>query len=367
MASTTKVGEFRSIFESSLSDIRDRTGGGSDKSKRCLILSGGVDTCAILWASRKLDLEFGAAFTVITGDDSPDRGFSEAAAREFGLEHHVLRLTPKELVDVSLPVCVGLLTCYDGMTLRNSLVVAAAFNAASKRGYTHAVVGDGADELFGGYSFMWGWPDDPARWKDKRDSMCRKWTFATETLGSNYGIVPHSPYMEPKAVEWALTSTRREDCIGERPIRLLYGGEFQNHTTGKLILRQAYETVSSWRRKDPIEVGSGVTVIGHDAYWEDIVSDEEFEESTKRLLQRGFDIRTKEYLINFRAFEKCFGENGARVTTMKRLEIGQGCIGCCFDVGLEMFCRMCGSYPAQRDADTSGMTTYVGGKKISYE
>ena len=43
---------------------------------------------------------------------------------------------------------------------------------------THAVTGDGADELFGGYSFMWGMADDPAQWKVKRDQMCAKWTFA---------------------------------------------------------------------------------------------------------------------------------------------------------------------------------------------
>ena len=82
----------------------------------------------------------------------------------------------------------------------------------------------------------------------------------------------------------------KSDCIGERPIQLVYGGEYQDHMTGKIILRQAYETVASWRRKDPIEVGSGITVIGHDEYWKDIISDEEFETETKALLERGFVI-----------------------------------------------------------------------------
>ena len=41
------------------------------------------------------------------------------------------------------------------LTLRNSLVVAAAMRAAAQLGYKSAVVGDGADELFGGYSFTW--------------------------------------------------------------------------------------------------------------------------------------------------------------------------------------------------------------------
>ncbi len=39
---------------------------------------------------------------------------------------------------------------------------------------------------------------------------------------------------------------------------------------------------------DPIEVGSGITVIGHDEYWKDLISDREFE-------------------ANFRVFEERFG------------------------------------------------------------
>mmetsp|Transcript_33527 Transcript_33527/g.67677 ORF Transcript_33527/g.67677 Transcript_33527/m.67677 type:complete len:358 (+) Transcript_33527:885-1958(+) len=342
----TKVDDFRSIFEASLTGIKARTDG--DTSRRCLILSGGVDTCAILKAAERIGMTFSGAFTVITSDASPDKGFAEAAAKQHNLSHQVIRLTSQELVDIYLPICVKLLGCYDGMTLRNSLVVAAAFKVASEAGFTEAIVGDGADELFGGYSFMWGCADDPVKWKEKRDSMCRKWTFATETLGANYGITPHSPYMEPSTVKWALSSTEREDCIGERPIQLVYGGEFKDHMTGKLILREAYDTVSSWRRKDPIEVGSGITVIGHDIYWKDIVTDEEFRQARMNLLKRGFDIKTKEYLVNFRVFEDCFGKDGANVPERKRLGLGKGCVGCCFDVGDEMFCTMCGSYPAQR-------------------
>ena len=35
-----------------------------------------------------------------------------------------------------------------------------------------------------------------------------------------------------------------------------------------------FDTVASWRRKDPIEVGSGVTVISKDPFWSARVSDE---------------------------------------------------------------------------------------------
>jgi asparagine synthase (glutamine-hydrolysing) len=347
----SKVDQFRFIFESSLSAIHKRTGGeeATAKSKRCIILSGGVDTCAIIAASKKIGLSYAGALTVVTGDESPDLGFSSACAKEHGLEHHIVRLRPDELVEQFLPDVIKKLKIYNGMLVRNSLVIAAVFKKAAELGFTDAIVGDGADELFGGYSFMWGYEDNPAEWREKRDSMCAQWTFSTEELAMMYNMRQHSPYTEPATVEWAIANTEREDCVGVRPIRLFYGEETQDHTTGKVILREAYETVSSWRRKDPIEMGSGATVIGHDTYWRDYISDEEFERETSELLKRGYRIDRKEQLANYRVFAKCFGFDGENGADMKRLPLGEGCVDCCFDVGDKMFCHMCGAYPAPRN------------------
>jgi asparagine synthase (glutamine-hydrolysing) len=353
-----KAGAFREVFEASLSDIADRTGGlrtAPDESvrRRCVILSGGVDTCAIMSAARILGIRFGGAITVALtspdGEEPPDLAFSAACAAEHRLSHHVVRLTASDLVDVFLPAVVGKLRIYDGMVVRNSLVIAAAFAKAAELGFMHAVVGDGADELFGGYSFTWGHADDRVAWREKRDSMCARWTFSTDDLGEMYGIEAHSPYTAERTRAWAIENTERNDCIGVRPIRLLFGGKYEDHVTGKLILREAYDTVSSWRRKDPIEVGSGATVIGHDAFWRDRVSDEEFRAESDALALRGYAIHSKEYLVNFRVWEGTFGPDGLRLTDMSRLPIGEGCVGCCFDIGTErMFCNLCGAYPAQR-------------------
>ena len=83
--SSDKIEAFRSVFESSLSDIAAETGGPSDPKaiqERCIILSGGVDRCAVLAAARKLGIKFGGALTVVTSDESPDLGFSAACAAE---------------------------------------------------------------------------------------------------------------------------------------------------------------------------------------------------------------------------------------------------------------------------------------------
>jgi asparagine synthase (glutamine-hydrolysing) len=350
MASQNKQQAFRDTFESALSSIHTRTGG-EDKAaiaQRCIILSGGVDTCAILSAAASIGMSFGGALTVVTGRDSPDFGFSSACAKEHGLRHHVVHLTADELIHEYLPMVVRQLKIYNGMLIRNSLVIAAVFKKASELGFKNAVVGDGADELFGGYSFMWGCEGDAVEWRKKRDAMCAQWTFSTQELADMFGMRQFSPFMEPRMVDWAIANTEREDCVGVRRIRLLFGEERQEHITGKVILREAYETVSSWRRKDPIEVGSGVTVIGHDPYWKDYISDEEFKKETAELLKRGYCIKSKEQLANFRVFERVLGQDGQHGADIKRLGANEGCVDCCFDIGDKMFCHMCGAYPAQR-------------------
>ena len=64
-------------------------------------------------------------------------------------------------------------------------------------------------------------------------------------------------------------------------------------------------------------------------------------------MARGFVIKDKEHLVNFQCFEAAFGVDGKGLAT-KRLEIGKGCAGCCFEIGIENFCHICGAYPAQR-------------------
>ena len=94
----------------------------------------------------------------------------------------------------------------------------------------------------------------------------------------------------------------------------------------------------------------GVTVISHDAYWADLISDAELHEAKAEALARGFVLKDKEHLANFRAFEQAFGPGGAAHPTKRRLGLGLGCAGCCFEIGEATFCEVCGAYPAQRQA-----------------
>ena len=65
---TSKTEAFRAVFEQSLTDIANQTGGHTPEAirERCIILSGGVDTCAIMAAARNLGIKFGGALTVVS-------------------------------------------------------------------------------------------------------------------------------------------------------------------------------------------------------------------------------------------------------------------------------------------------------------
>ncbi|GFH54250.1 hypothetical protein CTEN210_10726 [Chaetoceros tenuissimus] len=181
-----------------------------DPRQTAIILSGGVDTCAILEAAKWIGLKFSLAITVVIGDESPDKDFAIHAASAHNLEHHVLQITADDLVNDYLPATIRLLKTWDGMTLRNSLVISAAFKEAQRLGMKEVITGDAADELFGGYSFMWGCEDDLTLWKKKRDDMCHSWTFATSQLADFYEITAHQPFMDEDFVAWALTTNRKD-------------------------------------------------------------------------------------------------------------------------------------------------------------
>ena len=115
-----------------------------------------------------------------------------------------------------------------------------------------------------------------------------------------------------------MARTGRVECIGVRPIQLTLGGEAIEHQTGMLVLREAFATLASWRRKDPIDVGSGISVIGVDGFWAEMISDDTFAKEAASAATRGFDITSKEHLAYFRAFECALGTGGAMLPSRRR-------------------------------------------------
>jgi hypothetical protein len=80
------------------------------------------------------------------------------------------------------------------------------------------------------------------------------------------------------------------------------------HKTGKIPLREAFpESFSAWRRKDPIEVGSGSSELSSSAFWTDLISSEELEKEQELISREdGVVIRDSEHLWYYREFLRQF-------------------------------------------------------------
>ena len=189
------------------SDDKNRHG----ERKLGILLSGGVDSCAMLHAAALSNIQFAAAITVsiVHPKSNPesrapdDESYAIEAARLYNeqllphgakMMHKIVRLTPAQLIETYSPPTIKALALWGYMETRNSLIISAALNGASAAGLTDIVTGDNADELFGGsYDcyFSKQYESDLEGWKEKRNSMADL-PFVTQKLAKAYDITVHS-------------------------------------------------------------------------------------------------------------------------------------------------------------------------------
>ncbi|CAM9868360.1 unnamed protein product, partial [Chrysoparadoxa australica] len=221
----------------------------------CIILSGGLDTSIIADAgAEKLGLK--TAVTVLCGPEGvpTDEPYAKAIAESHGFKHHILRYDdPRDLVAPDeggllerLITCLG---TFDPMEIRNSICVARAIEECRDHGITSIVTGDGADELFAGYSFYRTMDEEKLlRYISRlQEDMCFSAVPLAAALGGgSQPITVAQPFLGSEVRKFALTCKKSELVLPEDE-------EGEEH--GKYALRLAFPEASSrWRRKDPIEV-----------------------------------------------------------------------------------------------------------------
>jgi asparagine synthase (glutamine-hydrolysing) len=156
--------------------------------------------------------------------------------------------------------------------------------------------------------------------------------FSATTLGNNLGIDVKQPYLDSEVQKFAMNLDPRYYVQKER-------GE----VWGKWILRKAYEDVLPpevrWRDKNPIEVGSGTTILPK--YLANKISDLEFESKKKKILENdNVKIRDKEQLIYYEAYREAVGVPYPKDPDAKT------CPQCNSNVEENaVVCKTCGAYP----------------------
>lgn len=203
-----------------------------------LFFSGGLDTSILAALAPSLP-----AIHICLEDGGEDLPYAEQVARELGLSLTVRRVSVEEALS-ALPEVIRIRRTFDP-ALPNDLALYFAFAEARHLGFVQAMTGDGADELFAGYSYMFDL--DLASYIPWLAGRMR---FSANEFGEWFGMDISQPYLGPAVVDLALAIPPELKVREENGARV-----------GKWILRKAFEKVLPspicWQSKRPIEMGSG--------------------------------------------------------------------------------------------------------------
>jgi asparagine synthase (glutamine-hydrolysing) len=293
-----------------------------------ILLSGGLDTSVLAVVASKFTLL--KAFTVaFQGFPAPDVKYAALMASRLHLPNFVHYFDEDELYDAVRTV-VKTMRSFDPMEIRNSASILVGLKVAKEKGINTVMTGDGCDELFAGYSFLFNLE------KEKLDLELKKlWevmSFSSVPLAKTLEIKAKLPYLDPDFKAFATKLDSGYKVKTER-----------GKVWGKWIVRKAYEKMLpkevAWRAKVPIEQGSGTTMLP--SVFDRNIADAEFEEKRSRYLEKDkVMIRSKEHLFYYEIYRSVVGVPHPTDPS------GKLCPQCNSNVARKStYCRTCGAYP----------------------
>ncbi|MFC1992286.1 asparagine synthase-related protein [Chloroflexota bacterium] len=293
-----------------------------------LLLSGGLDTVLLAYIAVKW-VKPNCVTVAFRGAPTPDVKYANLVARNLKLNHCVHYFDSDEL-DEAIRAVITVLKTFDPMEVRNSAAAYIALKVAKDRGIKIVMTGDGGDELFGGYSFLF----ELTR-KQLKAALGKLWSnmrFSSVPMAESLDLQVKLPFLDTEFRAFA-------EALD---VGLMVRRE-RGQIWGKWVLRKAFENVVPpellWRVKAPLEVGSGTTVLP--SVMDTRISDLEYaKEKDKYLNEDGVTIRSKEHLFYYQIYRDLIGVPYAKDSGRK------ACPDCGVNVEEEnSFCRICGAYP----------------------
>jgi len=261
-----------------------------------VFLSGGLDS-SIIAALVAAELPQVHSFSVGMAG-SRDLEYAREVARHLGTIHHEELYTTQDMLDV-LPEVIYYLESFDPALVRSA--VANYFLARLARRYVIVVLsGEGADELFSGYSYLKPFGASPALERELVDitaELHNRNLQRLDRMTMAHGLEGRVPFLDRRFVEFSFSV----------PIEhKLYGGE----TVEKWALRKAFEDMLPsavvWRAKEKFAEGAGSARI-FERLANAEISDEQFRRETGDTFEEtGHLIYSKEELYYYRIFRRYF-------------------------------------------------------------
>jgi len=301
-------------MEDTLKELRSRLEEAVERNTaQGILLSGGLDTSILALLSP------GAiGLNIRLNGYGEDLKYAEMLAEKLGLELYPKSISIEEAL-ATIPEVIKILGSFDP-ALPNDLAVYLGLRLAREKGIESVITGDGADELFAGYSYMFD-----LDLKEYLPRLSEKMRFSSNQLGAHLGVEVKQPFLDGDFIDFALSISP------ELKVR-----EHRGARCGKWVLREAFAPLLPeeiiWQTKRPIEVGSGFSrlhkIIGAR------ISDEELAEA-----EATFSVKflSKDHLFYYRTYRQVVGE----IPPPRPGEVG--CPGCGTGIAPQSsHCRVCG-------------------------
>lgn len=295
-----------------------------------LLFSGGIDTSVIAFEASKYR-RITAITVAFEQGVADDLNYAEKMARFLGLNHEVYFFDVKEMFNAVNEV-IAVLKVFDPMEIRNSVPVHLGLKFAKNMKLHSVMTGDGLDELFLGYPWLFHLPEEELHRRLLK--MWEEMQFSSIPLGKALGITVNTPFLDAEFIDFARK-------IGIKlKLNIKDGKKY-----GKWLIRKAYENLIPeeiiWRPKAPLEIGTGTTVLPK--FFDGQIEDEYFEEKRQFYIREDeVKLSSKEQLFYYEIFRRLHGKP-SKVYGHKK---GKQCPSCKAFLGRETnFCRVCGAYP----------------------
>lgn len=254
-------------------------------SAKYLLFSGGLDTSILAFHNPNV-----IGINVSFEDKGEDVKFAEIVSKILPLEIYKVNVLTDEAIS-SIQDVIKILKSFDP-AIPNDLVVYFGVKFAKELNAKSIITGDGADELFAGYSYM----KDVDDLEDYIKKISSQMQFSSNKIGEFFDVKVLQPYCDKKIVDFAINLPKELKIKNEN-----------DNTYGKWILRKSYEGLLPqeiiWQTKRPLEDGSGMTKLREIISKK--ISDEEFEEKQKLYPVR---FLNKEHLYYYEIYRNVVGE-----------------------------------------------------------
>ena len=242
---------------------------------RASALSGGIDSSIVATIAKGFNPDIVLITGTIESSPGPDLENAKLMADFLGAEHHIYTITDEEIFDC-IPEMIWYLESFDEDCIVGQ--IANFFVSKLAKEYTDLMfVGEGADELFGGYRMVLKHPSVTT--SQRREELAQKlldiaYNTALRRLDRGWmanAVVYQTPFLDPKVVKYSQKIPMDWKIYGEKQ-------------TEKFILREAFrdmlpEQIAN-REKLRFSMGVGTESV-MDRLVSELVDPEEIKERPK--------------------------------------------------------------------------------------